>query len=150
MDFKPKSLTGSHFFLILKLLRHKMVVILGISMRCFTFLFLFMLLVSFSMPKQTHAQGPGTATILGAGGSSCPKYLNDIQSSPAFQSLYLNWAMGYFTALNVMNALKPGAKTMTGPQGVEDWLKTYCNTHALNSFADAVMALGVGFYQTPK
>ncbi len=79
-------------------------------------------------------------TILGAGGSTCAKYLGDSASSPAFQSIYLNWAMGYFTAINVSNAAKAGAKTLNSTSGVEASLKAFCQANPEKNFSDAVLA----------
>ncbi|MFO1464499.1 MAG: hypothetical protein U1F66_12065 [bacterium] len=79
-------------------------------------------------------------TILGAGGSTCAKYLGDSASSPAFQSVYLNWAMGYFTAINVSNAAKAGAKTLNSTSGIEASLKAFCQANPEKNFSDAVLA----------
>jgi len=88
-------------------------------------------------------QTSGTITILGAGGSSCAKYLADAASSPAFQSVYLNWAMGYFTAINVSNAVKAGTKTINSSNGVDQALKTFCQANPNKNFSDAVLAFAL-------
>lgn len=89
-----------------------------------------------------------TVTMLGAGASTCAKYLADLQSGgPAFQAVYSNWAMGYLTALNVIQSSKPGGRILTDASGIEFQLKNFCSANMGRSYADAVTNLANQFYR---
>jgi len=103
-------------------------------------LFAFSILASLSFSTSGQAQ---SFSILGAGASACSKYLSDSAASPAYQSVYLNWAMGYFTAINVSNAPKAGAKTINGTSGVESALKGFCLANPNKNFSDAVLSFAL-------
>lgn len=99
-----------------------------------------LLFLGISLPGPSFGQGSATVTILGAGGSPCAKYLSDSASSPAFASVYLNWAMGYFTAVNLSNATKPGSRSIQNPNGVEAALQRFCQANPEKNFSDAVLS----------
>jgi len=113
--------------------------------------FILMLLCLASTPS---AFGQGTAslpqptvTMLGAGASTCAKYLSDIQSGAAYQSVYDNWAMGYLTALNLIQSSRPGGRVLTDASGIGFQLKNYCAANMARSYADAVTNLANQFFK---
>lgn len=88
-----------------------------------------------------------TVTMLGAGASPCAKYLADLQSGPAYQAVYDNWAMGYLTALNVIQSSRPGGRVLTDASGIGFQLKNYCSANMARSYADAVANLANQFFK---
>ena len=86
-----------------------------------------------------------SVTLLGAGASTCAKYLADAQSAPAYQAVYSNWALGYLTALNVINSGKPGSRIFSDAAGVDIRLKSYCAANPSKTYSDAVTDLAVQF-----
>ncbi len=97
------------------------------------------------LPASSWSQG--TLTVLGAGASSCTRYLADTQASPAYQGVYSNWALGYLTALNVINSGKPGAKILSDAAGLDLKLKAFCAANQAKSYSDAVTALAVEYFK---
>lgn len=101
-------------------------------------------------PGQTLPAYPGSGMapgviLLGAGASPCAKYLADIRSAPAFQAVYSNWALGYLTALNIINSGKPGARAFSDTNGLDYRLQTYCSANPAKTYSDAVTDLALQF-----
>jgi len=89
----------------------------------------------------------GSVSILGAGASTCSKYLLDSQGSQALQGVYGNWALGYMTALNVINSGKPGSKMMSDATGLTNRINTFCLANQSKTFSDAVTAAALEFFR---
>lgn len=90
---------------------------------------------------------PGAVTLLGAGASTCAKYLADTQSSPPYQAAYNNWALGYLTALNVINSAKPMGRVFTDAGGVDIRLRNFCALNPSRTYSDAVTDLAFQFFR---
>lgn len=89
-----------------------------------------------------RAAGP-MGLIMGAGTESCGTWVQARQGRGPVpfgtQSLFVEWAEGYLSAVELWSPPKP--TDGLDPGALETWLDNYCQTHPLTHFVDALDAL---------
>lgn len=92
----------------------------------------------------THGAHAEASLVAGAGAFNCARFAEDYQKNPEIEGLYLQWALGYLSGLNI---LAKGAGHITRDlasmtvDAKKAWLRNYCNAHPLASYSSAVGAL---------
>ena len=78
------------------------------------------------------APGSGAA-IFGIGSQSC---VTALQTRYAAESV--GWALGYFSAFNIVNARNHGVGRSIGAKGILEQVKQECETHSSEAFDLAI------------
>ena len=59
--------------------------------------------------------------------------------------MYLQWVLGYASALSTSDASVSASLSRTDAQGVRRWLDNYCQAHPLSRIGDAAESLVAEF-----
>jgi hypothetical protein len=97
-------------------------------------------IIAMAMLLTVSAANPQEDGSAGAGTSSCTQFAEDYRQDPqTWELVYFSWAQGAMSGLNAGHRGRHLLARSTYDQ--EAFIRSYCNSHPLNNYSDAVTEL---------
>ena len=97
--------------------------------------------MSILMAAHSVCAAENKSGIVGAGVSSCGKFLVVAKDHAEIQNFFVAWTQGYLSALNVYHLSRGTTTDLSNAEGQKLWINNFCEAYPLEKYVVAVTAL---------